>query len=609
MSRKIKNLFKLIFLYIFLIIFSKNLNASEEFQVDYTVYYRLSLDQKVLVTQNISLTNKFSNLYATQYSLILEGVKVKNVTAHDEKGELKTSISADGKQTVINFQFNQEVVGKGKTQNFSVSYEALNLLEKRGNVWEITIPHLAKENLPDSYVLYLEVPLEMGLPAYIKPSPVEKKTENNLNIYRFEKNQLVNSSISAAFGNFQVFNFKINYYLKNQYNQLTEAEIPLVPDTAFQQVTYLKIEPQPETVVVDNDGNWLAKYFLNPNQELRILTEGKVKVFSEPRKNFPPQGNLENNLLPQKYWEVDHPLIRQKAKELKTPKKIYDFVVQTLEYDKEKIKGEVERLGALEALNNPKKAICTEFTDLFVALARAAGVPAREINGYAYSRSDDLQSLSLTTDVLHSWPEYWDNQKKMWIPVDPTWGKTTGGIDYFSKMDLNHVVFVIHGEDSEKPYPPGSYKIEEKNKDIEIEVGEYLPEVPPQIQVDFLFSPRLSWFNLNKEKILIKNLGPTAFYNLKLELKKENLQVKSVTPSLPSEREIFPPFAKEEFLLELRPVNLLPNLEGKIILSVDGKNFEKIVEINPLIYYFGGGIGGLILIFILTRLLHYGKNK
>jgi transglutaminase-like putative cysteine protease len=64
--------------------------------------------------------------------------------------------------------------------------------------------------------------------------------------------------------------------------------------------------------------------------------------------------------------------------ELKTPENIYKFVTNNLSYNYYRVKPDVERLGAKDALANPDEAICTEFTDLFITLARSAGIPARE---------------------------------------------------------------------------------------------------------------------------------------------------------------------------------------------------------------------------------------
>ncbi len=63
--------------------------------------------------------------------------------------------------------------------------------------------------------------------------------------------------------------------------------------------------------------------------------------------------------------------------------------------------------------------------------------------------------MSLVKDVLHAWPEYYDESKKTWIMIDPTWGNTTHGMDYFSSLDFEHITFVIKGLSSTYPVPAG----------------------------------------------------------------------------------------------------------------------------------------------------------
>jgi hypothetical protein len=63
------------------------------------------------------------------------------------------------------------------------------------------------------------------------------------------------------------------------------------------------------------------------------------------------------------------------------------------------------------------KGDCTEHTLLFVALARAAGVPARPVHGLVYSRyQDGVHAL-----YWHAWPEVLAGGE--WIALDPTFGQ------------------------------------------------------------------------------------------------------------------------------------------------------------------------------------------
>ena len=116
--------------------------------------------------------------------------------------------------------------------------------------------------------------------------------------------------------------------------------------------------------------------------------------------------------------------------------------------------------------------------------------------------------------------------------MDPTWGSTTGGVDYFTKLDLRHFTFVIHGKDPIKPYPPGSYKLgSNPQKDVFVNFGQ-LPEERvshPQISVE---TQKGIPFLGSKMKISIKNPGPVALYDLtpqvyfdKIPQNKEAIQV------------------------------------------------------------------------------------
>jgi transglutaminase-like putative cysteine protease len=88
--------------------------------------------------------------------------------------------------------------------------------------------------------------------------------------------------------------------------------------------------------------------------------------------------------------------------------KIYDFVTKHVHY-----MAQDEEMGALWALEN-KTGDCSEYSYLFVALCRAAEIPARIQAGFAF------HSFSETTEDGHMWAEYY-LEDYGWIPVDSTW--------------------------------------------------------------------------------------------------------------------------------------------------------------------------------------------
>jgi transglutaminase-like putative cysteine protease len=68
---------------------------------------------------------------------------------------------------------------------------------------------------------------------------------------------------------------------------------------------------------------------------------------------------------------------------------------------------------------------CNEHTVLYVAMARALGLPARTAVGLVYVNG---------AFFYHAWPEVWLDE---WVAVDPTFGQYPA--------DASHIRFVIGG--------------------------------------------------------------------------------------------------------------------------------------------------------------------
>jgi hypothetical protein len=98
--------------------------------------------------------------------------------------------------------------------------------------------------------------------------------------------------------------------------------------------------------------------------------------------------------------------------------KTYNFVIDHLQYEPQE-----EERGAVWALKN-RVGDCSEYSYLFVALCRAAGIPARVQAGFAFN------SLRETLQDGHMWAEYY-LESYGWVPVDATWL-------LFDAMDYRH---------------------------------------------------------------------------------------------------------------------------------------------------------------------------
>lgn len=545
--------------------------AAGEFQANYDVQYNVSPTGTTISTQTITLTNKLTNLYPQKYSILIDSTNIKNVIAYDKGGPISPEITQRDGKTEILLAFNEKVVGLGKSLQFTLRFENGDIAQKNGTIWEVNIPGIAVDPDIDKYTVSLSVPSSFGPNAYMTPLPA--------NGSRWTREQMTNGGISAAYGTEQIFDLTLSYYIENQNVTPQTQEIALPPDTAYQTITINEFTPKPDTVRRDTDENWLARYTLTPGEKLDITARLTATITLSPKEAKVDAATLANYLTPDQYWETTNSKIVSLANEYRTPRAIYDYVVSTLSYSYDRVNQNPIRKGAVAALANPAASVCMEFTDLFIAIARAAGIPARESVGYAYTTNTKLRPLSLVTDVLHAWPEYFDPTKETWIPVDPTWEKTTGGVNYFDKFDFNHIVFTTHGSSSTSPYPAGSYR-KSGNEGKTVQVRFATPQVPApeagELTLHIDFPKQITAGMETRGTVSIQNTSGMSVDEAIISIQSSPVDV-AITKT---ERNI-PPFASIQIPISLTIPNAWTRSNGRITAQVNDASAQEFFVIQP----------------------------
>ncbi|TSC65538.1 MAG: Transglutaminase protein, partial [Microgenomates group bacterium Gr01-1014_80] len=564
--------------------------AADEFSTSYDVSYDVGADGVTNVTEKVTLKNLTSQYYATQFSLTIGATQITDVSASDPSGPLEVTKEQKGTSTTINVKFNQQVAGIGKELPWTLSFKSEDFASAQGKIWEVTLPKIVSTSNLENYNVTLSVPTIFGPPTSISPNPKKQTSSFDRLFLTFDKEQLAESGVSANFGDKQLFDFDLTYHLENPNLVPGVTNISLPPDTAYQDVFFTRIEPKPVNITVDDDGNYLAWYKLNRNEKLDIKVTGSAKLYIKSKVKSPKlDPTLQQKYLKQdKYWDKDHPAIKTRLSEIlgsitnisnfEKARLIHRHISNNLKYNATRLAdSKIERLGAITALANPEAAVCMEFTDLFIALARAAGIPARELNGYAYTANPALRPLSLTQDVLHAWPEFYDEQRG-WIMIDPTWENTTGGVDYFNKFDLNHFVFVTKGLSSEAPAPAGAYKYDgQDSQDVKVNFSSEDFLGKPQLEVLFgVPDPVIAGFP-GKIKIKLSNLGNALQQTSVLEVNAGKLTIldESISSTGP-----IPAFGHAEFEINTRTKSLIENYDDVIEVTVAGQKFRKDIHIR-----------------------------
>jgi hypothetical protein len=185
-----------------------------------------------------------------------------------------------------------------------------------------------------------------------------------------------------------------------------------VAETSHQRCLSLEASQEFE-LLVDEVGNQVMhfKVVRLPPFAVKII---RIKaILRLDAEGTPLSSNPDGFLAPTRFVEADSPLIMQQAARLKTnnalttARRIQQWVAGSLQYAG--FSG-VER-GALFAFEQ-RRGDCTEFSDLFVALARAAGIPARQVGGYVAT-----DNLTLNPADFHDWAEF--RHGSIWEIADP----------------------------------------------------------------------------------------------------------------------------------------------------------------------------------------------
>lgn len=576
-------LFLLTFFTIFLSS-SLKVYADENFDISASTTYTVSKNAPTKVLQKISILNKKEFIFSPDYSISFGFKDVGKIQVYNTNGSIPFDYKKDNDVVNLTISFVDPPKGIDTTNNFTVSFETNEIVEKKGGIYEVDIPGISNPSDFLKYDTQIIIPSDFPEISILKPD-LKGKREN----LKFSKEDTRGAGIVLIFGDSQFYSLDLIYHISNPNLFPITTEIALPPNTNYQKSLIEDLSEIPNSVKIDSDGNWLYEYTLLPREKKTIKAKVKIQTYSSYGKVEISEGDIDKYTKSDKYWEANDSKIKKIASGLKTPEKIYEYVVDKLSYDFTKISSGDERLGGKGVLNNTTNAVCLEYSDLFIALARSAGIPSRSIEGFAYTRNSSLRPLSLVDDVLHAWVEYYDFEKKAWIMIDPTWGSTTGGIDYFKNLDLDHIAFVIKGRESEYPIPAGGYKFKNASKDVNVKFineEEFIEERTLEITNSFpKFSlagiPISGFVNItNSGNTLISNELVTVINNATGEV--EEYKIESLAP-----------YETESFVVTLS-TSFLTNSTHEIKIQIN--NTEETVRVkvsfipNLNLILIGGGI-------------------
>lgn len=582
-----------------------------------TVYhdtYTLGSGEDAVIERQITLTNLTARLYVSEYAFTFRSPDRMNALAVFEDGrELTFQKTMENDRLTVKVKFANPAVGRGTVKRITIRYGLDGLVTVSGAHRELLIP----VNRPSSTEELTAYTIDVRVPADFPELGISKPLarEAGPGLYRFtDVREHMGKTLYISFARMAHYRLTLNYSLANNVPYPRRFTIPFVPDGVFQKVYVDDISPKPERVYLDEDGNYMGVYRIPANTVQKVVFQGIVELTTEPREEVRSYvreklSSTERNryLTMEKYWQLsDASLAKVESAGLTNAFDIYNYVIAKLEYDTGRINSGLKRMGAEWALNNPGQAVCMEYTDLFIGIAREKGIPAREVVGYALTRDPELTPLSFLGDVLHAWPEYYDTARESWRPVDPTWGDTAG-LDYYANMDLSHIAFVYHGKDPTYPLPAGVYKIKENTKDVFVEGTEEVPE--DKRGVAGLMTKELNWVagRRNTFGFVLDSMSNIFLYNVRVEL----VDPESSTVLASRTVDVLEPYGEKEVKFVVDSPKVAMQKKGRLQIRVDGNTLlEKEYTLRAAylhIYdaykgvFLGVAVGLLVLVYVKLR--------
>lgn len=359
----------------------------------------------------------------------------------------------------------------------------------------------------------------------INPSVLGQEGSESV-VYEVNKTYTVSTSGSGT-----VRDLEVQFYLLDNWKGWTEQEILSESVSTARGSVSIKSNHENRYAVVDFPE-------LEGETETNISVTQVVKVTSTDLKIQPEdvKGNIPGEL-EKKFttpidhlWQSDDPDIEAKAQELTADLNNYYYKAKSiLEWVENHFSYEVQNSehSALWGFEHTE-ADCSEYSNLFIALARASGIPAKTVSGYLPFTSLYETEGNNLRDSGHQWVIIY-LPSVGWTPVDLTYNIPKGQFGELSNDHITELVsdgsnWVSEGEISVPTlsYPSGSCVTTKRNQSCDLSTERSSKvwrrvAVEPDINVSSGFGEKDLRYTVE-----VSNDGSRKITNVKVRLELDN---------------------------------------------------------------------------------------
>ncbi len=500
-----------------------------------------------------------------------------------------------GSDVVINFE--NLVIPRGGTAEFTSSF-VKKAHTNTDNIASLILP--AEFNGIDSVEIIVDYPKQWGKVSWVSTPEYEQVTaENN---QRVLAKSVQSKTLNLLLGDSPSYIFEISKQLINTDNQRKIFDISVPLWSSNQRITFQAVEPLPNSVVKDIEGNLTLKYILEPEESKLVKIKGHISLPEERSEDLDIK-DLDYAVKNIEYWKLDSDTEYKRVAlyqqnngltvgseagafgNLKSREERGRFVLNSYSYVIGRLSTESLlsssfesplRAGASVALTKRSYAVPEDYADLLISILRYYGVPSRMIVGYVTE-----QSGYRTGGFFHSWVEYWNVDSKEWKVLDPSLDDLVS--EDLLNMDLRErVSFILRSRSS--TLPKLTYFSTE-----EFTVKPSISTIEPHTssKAEFIISDSDIARRYVSGNLKVTNTGNTAFSLSDIRFIKDSETLKHST-IFNYEGLVVLPGMSIEVPLVLEEVDSVDSMEKEISIEYRATppNSSSIIELSSLIISF-----------------------
>jgi len=411
------------------------MNASSKYDI------RIVIDDKANATvhYNITLVNKGKQFFIRDYSVLTSHSDIINVSIKEQGKNVDFKKEHLEENVRLKIPLSEPLLSKGDKTSITLIYETKKLMKKEGLLWYLNVPPIKTEETLTNLKFTIVVPNDYGSVAYLSKGGIESKQKEHNKVFTYIRKNSQTEEL-LMFGTHQQFEFVYTYELDNTTDDETTYKITLPPDSNYQKSYFLHADPLPDHTFTDAEGNIIVEYIVKPSDQQSVRISGFSKYSILDNTQAVSSGMYSAYLKETRVWNYSHENIKailaglpvSSNSSYEKASSVYKYLLS--KYDLASVMGKRKKVSHI--LQSKKELSCLGFSDSFVTLTRAIGVPSRLIVGYSPLLSDN--------QLLHFWTEFYYEDEGRWIVVDPCMRKTKQ-YKAFNSFDINRFTLAYWG--------------------------------------------------------------------------------------------------------------------------------------------------------------------